>query len=205
MVSESLELSTSITYTPETNFNSENIKELSTILIGPLGEQAVIDFREIDLEDTEFTFPSQLTIGAGIGKEKSWFLGAEYTNLKTSNLINRTFDINDVEYNDASKFRLGGFIIPDYKSFGSYWKRAVYRAGIRFEETGINIRGEDINEFGISFGVGLPVGRLFSNVNLGFELGKRGTKNQGLVLENFFNTFISLSLNDKWFEKRYYE
>jgi hypothetical protein len=205
MISERLELMTSISYTPETNFNSENNKELSTILIGPSGEQAVIDFREIDIEDTDFTFPSQLTIGAGIGKEKSWFLGAEYTNLKTSNLINRTFDITDVKYNDASKFRVGGFYIPDYKSFGSYWKRAVYRAGVRFEETGINIRGEDINEFGISFGVSLPVGRLFSNVNLGFELGKRGTKNQGLVLENFFNTFLSLSLNDRWFEKRYYE
>jgi long-subunit fatty acid transport protein len=205
MISERLELSTSVSYTPETDFNSENLKELSTILIGPSGEQAVIDFREIDIEDTDFTFPSQLTIGAGIGKENSWFLGAEYTNLKTSNLINRTFDISDVEYKDASKFRVGGFYVPDYKSFGSYWKRAVYRAGIRFEETGINIRGEDINEFGISFGVSLPVGRLFSNINLGFELGKRGTKNQGLVLENFFNTFLSLSLNDKWFEKRYYE
>ena len=205
MVSENLELSTSITYTPETNFNAENSREISTILIGPLGEQAVIDFRDITVDDTDFTFPSQLSIGAGIGKPKSWFLGAEYTNQKTSNLINRTFTINDVEYKDASIFKLGGFFIPDYKSFGSYWKRAVYRAGIRHEGTGINIRGEDINEFGISFGVGLPVGRLFSNLNLGFEIGKRGTKNQGLVQGNFFNTFISLSLNDKWFEKRYYE
>jgi hypothetical protein len=205
MVTERLELRTSISYTPETNFNSENVKELSTILLGNAGEQAVIDFREIDTEDTDFTFPSTLTLGAGIGKEKSWFLGAEYSNIKTSNLISRTVDIMDVEYKDASKFRLGGFYIPDYKSFSSYWKRASYRAGIRYEETGINIRGEDINEFGISFGVSLPVGRLFSNVNLGFEFGKRGTKNQGLVHENFFNTFLSLSLNDKWFEKRYYE
>jgi len=44
---------------------------------------------------------------------------------------------------------------------------------------------------------------LFSNVNIGFELGSKGTTKNGLVKENFFNTFISLSLNDKWFEKRY--
>lgn len=74
---------------------------------------------------------------------------------------------------------------------------------MRYEETGINLRGEDINEYGISFGVGLPIGRLFSNVNIGFELGSKGTTKNGLVKENFFNTFISLSLNDKWFEKRY--
>ena len=76
---------------------------------------------------------------------------------------------------------------------------------MRFEQTGINIEGQDINEFGISFGVGLPAGKLFSNINVGFELGKRGTKDFGLVQENFFNTFLSLSLNDRWFEKRYYD
>jgi hypothetical protein len=51
----------------------------------------------------------------------------------------------------------------------------------------------------------LPAGRLFSNVNIGFEAGKRGTTDLGLIQENFFNTFLSLSLNDKWFEKRYYD
>ena len=71
------------------------------------------------------------------------------------------------------------------------------------KETGLDLRGETINEYGISFGVGLPIGRLFSNVNIGFELGSKGTTSQGLVKENFFNTFISLSLNDRWFEKRY--
>ena len=76
---------------------------------------------------------------------------------------------------------------------------------VRFEETGININNESINEFGISFGMGLPVGRRFSNLNLGFEFGQRGTKNAGLVKETFFNAFISLSLNAKWFEKRYFD
>jgi len=100
---------------------------------------------------------------------------------------------------------LGGFYIPNYNSFTSYWNRIVYRAGFRFEETGININGEAIDEFGISFGLGMPLRRSFSNVNLGFEIGRRGTQNNGLVSENFFNIFVSLSLNDKWFEKRYYD
>ena len=99
---------------------------------------------------------------------------------------------------------MGGFYIPNYNSFGNYWKRVVYRAGIRFEETGITVRGEDINEFGISFGVGLPVGGFFSNANLGIEVGKKGTTNQNLVEENFINFQISLSLNDRWFVKRKY-
>ncbi|MEZ4859574.1 MAG: hypothetical protein R2781_12300 [Flavobacteriaceae bacterium] len=205
MVSEKLEFMSSVTYTPETNFKSENGRTLSTFLVLGNGNTADIDFREIPVEDTDFIFPSQLTLGAGIGAPKKWFIGGEFSSQKTSNLTNRTFELENVIFEDASKFRMGGFFIPEYNSFSSYWKRIVYRGGFRFEQTGLNINNESINEFGISFGMGLPMGRTFSNINLGFELGKRGTKNSGLVEESFFNIFISLSLNDKWFEKRLYD
>jgi long-subunit fatty acid transport protein len=204
-ITNKLKLYSSLTYTPETSFTSENSRSISTLLEAQNGGEAVIDRREILVEDTDFTFPSQWTLGAGIGQDKKWFVGAEYTDQKTSNFTNRTFNINNVAFEDASKYRVGGFYIPNYNSIGNYWQRVVYRGGFRFEETGLTVNGQDINEFGISFGVGLPVGRLFSNVNIGFEIGSRGTKDFGLVKENFFNTFISLSLNDKWFEKRYFE
>lgn len=205
MLNDKLRLYSSLTYTPETNFTSENTRTISTLLEIDSGAELDIDRRDILVDDTDFTFPSQWTLGAGVGQNKKWFVGAEYTDQKTSNFTNRTFDIENVSFKDASKYRVGGFYIPNYNSIGNYWQRVVYRGGFRFEETGINVNGQDINEFGISFGVGLPVGRLFSNVNLGFEIGTRGTKDFGLVQENFFNTFLSLSLNDKWFEKRYFE
>ena len=200
-----LTLSTMFTYTPETKFNSENSRNIATLLETDSGAVAVIDDRDIAVSDTDFTFPSQWTVGGGIGENKKWFLGGEFTNQKTSNFTNRTFNITNVEFKDASKYKVGGYYIPNYNAIGNFWKRVVYRAGVRFEETGINVNGQDISEFGISFGVGLPVGRLFSNVNIGFELGSRGTTDFGLVKENFFNTFLSFSLNDRWFEKRYYE
>ncbi len=205
MLNNNLKLYSSLTYTPETNFTSENSRTISTLLEIDNGAEVPIDSRDIVVSDTDFIFPSQWTIGAGIGEDKNWFVGAEYTDQKTSNFTNRTFDLENVSFKDASKYRVGGFYIPNYNSIGNYWQRVIYRGGFRFEETGINVNGQDINEFGISFGVGLPVGRLFSNVNLGFEIGRRGTKDFGLVQENFFNTFLSFSLNDKWFEKRYFE
>jgi hypothetical protein len=204
MITESLELTGSVTYTPGTSFTSENYRRIASVSITPVGIFTV-DERELTVADTDFTFPSQFSIGAGIGKPKHWALGAEYTNQKTSNFTNRSFNIDNVTYQDASKFRLGGYYIPNYNSFGNYFQRVVYRAGARYEQTGLKVNGQDINEFGISFGVGLPVGRLFSNVNLGFEVGKRGTTDNGLIQENFFNTFLSFSLNDRWFEKRLYD
>ncbi|OAD91544.1 hypothetical protein A7A78_03380 [Aequorivita soesokkakensis] len=204
MITENLELSGSVTYTPGTNFTSENYRRIGTVSILPSGIYSV-DERDVTVADTDFTFPSQFSIGAGIGKPKFWGLGAEYTNQKTSNFTNRSFNIDNIVYKNASKFKLGGYYIPNYNSYGNYFKRVVYRAGARYEQTGLNVDGQDINEFGISFGVGLPVGRLFSNMNLGFEIGSRGTTDFGLIKENFFNTFLSFSLNDRWFEKRLYD
>ena len=91
------------------------------------------------------------------------------------------------------------------ETISKYWKRATYRAGLHFENTGLEVNNETINEFGISFGVGLPVGNYFSNANVGLEFGKRGTTNQNLIQENFVNLQISLSLNDRWFQKLKYK
>ncbi|MGO3182630.1 MAG: hypothetical protein ACTIJ9_07340 [Aequorivita sp.] len=204
MITENLELSGSVTYSPGTNFTSANNRKTGSVNITPTGIYT-IDEREIDVDNSDFTFPSQFTVGAGISKPKYWGIGAEYTNEKTSNFTNRAFTLEKITYKNASKFTVGGFYIPNYNSFGNYFKRMVYRAGVRFEETGISVDGHDVNEFGISFGVGLPVGRLFSNINLGVEIGKRGTTDFGLIQENFVNTFLSFSLNDRWFEKRLYD
>ncbi len=204
-VFDKLEWHSSLTYTPETNFVSENARTVQTVLLLPTGNSTPIDSREITVGNTDFTYPSLLTLGTGIGEAKKWFVGGEYSSQKTSNLTNRTVELENVIFEDATKFRLGGFYIPDYNSFGSYLKRIVYRGGFRFEETGIKVNDESINEFGISFGLGLNLGRSFSNINIGVEYGQRGTKNNGLVQENFFNVFVGLSFNDKWFEKRLYD
>src|SRR5690606_18145120 len=198
MVTEDLELSGSFTFTPGTNISSENLRRTGSVSILPAGIFE-IDERDISVPNTEFNFPSQLTFGVGLSKPKYWGVGLEYINQKTSNFTNRSFTSENVTYKNASKFNVGGFYIPNYNSFGEYYKRVVYRAGARFEQTGLSVGGHDINEFGISFGVGLPIGRLFSNMNLGFELGTRGTTDYGLIKENFFNTYLSFSLNDRWF------
>ena len=116
------------------------------------------------------------------------------------------------QYEDSNRFSLGGFYLPKINSISSYWKRVTYRAGLRFEKVGLAIDGSgsgtnftSINDFGMSFGLGLPLKQL-SNVNLGFEYGKRGTTSNNLIQENYFNFRLSLSLTasgaQSWFVKR---
>jgi len=210
MLNEKLELITGLTYAPESTLTSQNTRSFSTIVISPLSGQEFevntidADLEANNLETTDLTLPSRISFGAGIGMPRKWFLGAEYTFQNTKKFSNPIFSIDNTTFVNASNISLGGFLVPDYNSFSSYWKKVTYRAGLHYENTGLEINNETINEFGISFGVGLPVGNMFSNANIGFELGKRGTTNQNLIKENFFNLNISLSLNDRWFQKLKY-
>ena len=210
MVSEKLELQAATTYSPISDLTSKNVRSFETILINETtGQEFVVNQVEANLEDqgldkTDLRLPSRFSIGAGIGAPRHWFVGAEYTSQNTSEFSNPIVSIENANFVNASNISVGGFIVPDYTSFTSYWKRVTYRAGFHYENTGLEINNESINEFGMSFGVGLPIGQGFSNANIGVEFGRRGTTNQNLIQENFFNLNISLSLNDRWFQKRKY-
>jgi hypothetical protein len=205
MLNDELQLKFGAHYTPEATLTSENRSELATLLLGSDGEEITVDTRNISVPDTDFVLPSSLSIGAGIGKPKKWFIGAEYISTGEGDLSNRAFAIEGASYKQSAKYQVGGFFIPNYNSLTSYFNRIVYRGGFHVEETGLQLNGESVNEFGIAFGLGLPAGRMLTNINLGFEYGQRGTTSSGLIQENFFNAMISLSLNDRWFIKRRFE
>jgi len=147
--------------------------------------------------------PFKSTFGVGIGKEYNWNLSFEYAYQGAFNFEGGVLgNNNNVGYKSANRFSFGGFYLPNINSITNYWDRVTYRAGIKYKQSGLIVNNYNINEFGISFGVGMPMGKELSNFNLGFELGKRGTITNGLVKENYFNFRVGLTLNDKWFRKR---
>lgn len=154
--------------------------------------------------------PLKTTIGVGLGKANKWFASVDYSFQDALEFTGGYFDLfNNVQYENSNKLAVGGFYIPKFNSISSYWNRVVYRAGLKIEKTGLKVSSQQslsqftsIDDFGISFGVGLPIGNQLSNINVAFELGKRGNTDNGIVQENYFNLRLGLSLNDKWFRKR---
>lgn len=95
--------------------------------------------------------------------------------------------------------------IPQYNSPNKYWKRMAYRAGAHYYSTGIELRNTAINQIGISFGLGFPLKRTKTMINLAFEAGTRGTLKNELIKEQYFVISAGLLLHDKWFVKPKYE
>ncbi|MFT4642557.1 MAG: hypothetical protein ACI89R_000394 [Candidatus Azotimanducaceae bacterium] len=154
--------------------------------------------------------PLKTSLGVSISDPNKWAASIDYSFQNPielgGSLINKNPRLN---YSKASVLAIGGFYLPKYNSISSYWDRVVYRAGMRIEKTGLMVDGTgdganftSIDDFGISFGVGLPLGNQVSRLNLGFEFGKRGTTDNGLVEEEYFNFRLGLTLSNKWFRKR---
>ncbi|MFW5755064.1 MAG: hypothetical protein ACOCWK_00585 [Tangfeifania sp.] len=106
---------------------------------------------------------------------------------------------------DLNKFALGAEWVPDRFSIRSYLNRIAYRAGLKYENSYLMLNNQQINDFGISFGVGLPLYRSNSTINISAELGKRGTKQHNLVLENYAKVNLSVNLYDLWFVQRRFD
>jgi hypothetical protein len=204
MIKDKYTLFTSVVVNTQVNLLSENSEQIGSFSqsTGNTIELIDVNLEAQGLKNTELKIPTITTIGLGFGEDKKWFLGAEYSFQQLSSFENRFLSIENQTYKDASSYALGTFYVPDYNSFDSYLKRVTYRAGIRYDMTGIVVNEKEIDNFGITFGLGLPLGGSFSNMNLGFEWGKRGTTAADLIEEKYFRVNIGLSLNDRWFQKR---
>lgn len=184
----------SLVYSPKANLKLSN--ERTITVSDQVDEQPV--------QNLNFDLPSRFSIGSGFGEVRKWLVGAEVTLQSSSDLKNRFDDINGVVFENSTRYSVGGYFIPNYGSFTSYFKRITYRGGLRYENTGMVIQNKSIEDFAVNLGLGLPLNGTFSNLNIGFEMGKRGTKYYNLIEENYFNLSIGLSFSDRWFVKRKY-
>ena len=213
-VSKKIILQSFLTYKPENKLISRNKRVYFT---RSLQSENIGDFKEVDLasnnlELVNLVIGQRYKYGLSLSKDKKWFLGSQYSFAQSKNFKNEFMSQGNISYENANSVSFGGYILPDYSSITDYWKRIVYRAGFRSENTGIKIDGDILKERVFTVGASFPLGGYysasnvsgFSNLNVGFEFGSRGINSGSLVKENFWALRIGLSLNDLWFIKRKY-
>ncbi|MBX9886385.1 MAG: hypothetical protein K2Y30_00445 [Flavobacteriaceae bacterium] len=200
-----ISLFTSLSYKLDSDLTSNNTSSVSIVNYNTDFNFSTVEDGD-EVSDTRIlTLPSKISAGLGIGEARKWLVGAQAVIGSVGNLVNSYNQSNAVSYEKSMKYSLGGYFVPNYNSFSSYAKRIVYRAGLKYEKTGLIVNSESINDMGFTLGFGLPITGSFSNINFGFEMGKRGTTNAGLIQENYANFSVGLSLNDRWFEKRKFQ
>lgn len=157
----------------------------------------------IDLRPDEkgsFTLPVRIGTGITLGKEGKWIAGTDFLwqNWEKYKYYGRSDSLLN-----RWNISVGGEYIPNSRS-NNYLQKISYRAGFHYGQTPLNLQGKHLQEIGISFGIGLPLKKSKSMVNLAASVGRTGTTQNGLIQENFFKFTVGVNIFENWFFKSKY-
>ncbi|MFB9121385.1 hypothetical protein ACFFUE_09335 [Bergeyella porcorum] len=156
--------------------------------------------------------PQQGSLGIGYGHDGKWFYSTQIDFKKGGEFL---FLGQPMGYADAYRIAAGGWILPNYNNFRNYFSRVIYRFGAYYEKGNLSITpanstsSTNVNKFALTGGLTLPfanspINRM-NSIDLGFEVGKRGTLNNNMISQTFVNFKLGLNFADKWFQKRQYD
>jgi hypothetical protein len=88
---------------------------------------------------------------------------------------------------------------------GQYLEMEKFRlqAGAFFNTEYVNMYGQQIQDKGVSLGIGLFSKRSSLSYLISLQYGTRGTTTNNLIQENYFKLGVTLSYRDLWKKRRY--
>ncbi len=145
----------------------------------------------------KISIPQKIGGGFSIGQAQKWMVAADFTFDEWSKFT--AFGQSDSLQN-STHFNLGG----QYQI--KNWKINV---GYRFNNSYLYLNNTQIKEYGISFGVSIPITQKVdpptsSFIDLGFEYGRRGTTENNLIMQEFYKVKIGINIKNTWFQRTKY-
>jgi hypothetical protein len=124
---------------------------------------------------------------------------------------NLSFDVRYEPWDDFRKFGQSDARIRDSWRIGAGWERTgnpepgsgffdrtTFRLGLLYNASYFNIDNTPINESFVTAGMGIPVSGI-AVLDIGAQIGVRGTTDNGLQRDTMYRIFISLSMFERWF------
>ncbi|WP_430813578.1 hypothetical protein [Carboxylicivirga sp. RSCT41] len=188
-----------------TNFNQDGVTIINA---------DTLSFTETKFNGNALELPEKFGFGVAYNIDDLLTVTADYSIAKWSDtefpsLSTSTTDPNAFTIGDEQTFAFGLEYIPNYRSASFYPSRIKYRLGTSYKQeyliTPAAAGGNHLEDFGITFGMGLPLKRSKTSFNLAFEWGQRGSTDNSLVKENYMRFTMNLTLHEYWFRKRKFD
>lgn len=145
-------------------------------------------------------YPFRIIGGFAYDYKDKWMLAGDYTFQRMS--AYEEFGV-DQKYEDYHKGSLGVSLLP--ARYGRYWwQRNKYILGTYLVRSQIKLNNNHINTYALTFGTQIPVYIPNRELLLGisFDLGIRGTRENGLIQEKFAKIRLNIAFKEGWFMKR---
>jgi long-subunit fatty acid transport protein len=140
--------------------------------------------------------------GLSLEKKDNWTIAADVNYTDWSSY--RSFGYSDSLKNTLG-MSIGACFTPNASNYKNYLKRIEYRAGARYDNGSLNLRNTNISTYGISAGVGLPLGKSKTKLNITAEYYVKGTKQNNLIREEYFRIVFGANFSDRWFQRYKYD
>ena len=168
-------------------------------------------------EGGSVNIPARIGFGIGLDyvtiQRQRWRFAADYTQQNWSEYKENFADVTtEFRFHDSFDVGAGLEFTPELGA-SEYLKTIQYRVGFSYSESNLNIRGTELNDVGMSFGISLPLhhrrGLTKSAFHISGKYGKYGTTDNDLIQENYFRLFVGFSFTphfrNRWFVKPKYD
>lgn len=206
-VGNDMKLSLGLTYTQPVALRGKQ-----TLFIRSIEESQDSDIEYVidTVVNTTSTTKTHMYQGIGFGvalqKNNRWTVGADFNWNQWSRFARE--GVTDA-LQDSWSVTAGFEFTPSHSSISGYFRRMSYRFGGFYEHGMITLMGNDgeqhsINKMGATIGVSFPLPKSLSKVELAVEAGQYGTREGGLIQEQYAKVNIGVSVFEHWFMKRKY-
>ena len=146
-------------------------------------------------------YPSTVRAGFSFEKEDQYVIGADFS----YSFWEQYEDYGTrYDYNNTYAVNFGAELKNNPQAV-SKARHFAYRIGAFYQTYYTAYGGSNLASFGVSLGLGIPVRRSRSLINIGFQYGKIGFLGKGQIEEDYFRIGVSMSSMETWFVKPKYD
>ncbi|HTS42793.1 MAG TPA: hypothetical protein VMH01_00245 [Puia sp.] len=183
------------TFSNKTTLNSDN-----SIIILNIDS---IQINQTPTNQSTFMLPVSYGVGFALTKNKKYTFLADYKYQDWSALHYSGFN-----YSLQSSERISvGFEISKIKNvYNASFESSFFQAGLYYNNSYLNVRGQSIRDFGGTIGMGINSRRTPFAYNFSLQYGVKGTEINSLIQERYFALTFVFSYREVWYTKgRKYE
>jgi hypothetical protein len=147
----------------------------------------------------DFYIPEYYGFGAALKIKDKFIVTGDYTQ---SNWEATDNTASSLKYVNSNNFAFGMEFIPSTKPSARYMQIVRYRLGGYYENSYMQINGKQLKDYGVTAGIGFPLMRGKTFVNLALSAGFKGDPNSGTVInEIYYKVHLNFTLFDFWFNR----
>ena len=170
-----------------------------------------LNFRVDTIGASNINFADEIGVGLSVKGGDKWSAEVNYVR---SDWRNSGFDnqpgfsaIGQSKFTStvSHSFRAGFEITPNRNDIRYYMRKCTYRAGAYYDRAYYKLDGHNVNSMGVTFGITLPISKLYNGVSLGVDMGQRASTRNNMIRERYAMFVIGFNIHDIWFRKNQYQ